>query len=173
MVISDPVECPQGYYFNDNLVDPTCYPIENAHTDYCQGYCNPCEPYCVTQGTFSPAPNNCSFYYRCRSDDMIADTCTKPFIYFDYRTGQCSEDSSVCFNYCDKCDAYCVESGNIPDPQNCTQFYLCDPPQKIHFSCNADEIFDADQKICSKTAPCIEPCGNNANERGEYNPGLW
>ncbi|MCE2196858.1 hypothetical protein GQ599_10015, partial [Streptococcus thermophilus] len=42
----DPVQCTDGYYFNDAHTTPRCDPIDGAPVGFCSRLCDPCIPDC-------------------------------------------------------------------------------------------------------------------------------
>ncbi|XP_042861249.1 uncharacterized protein LOC122246634 [Penaeus japonicus] len=157
---SDPLDCPEGYYFNSELHILECEPIvpENMH---CTSLCNPCEVKCTMPGTLVPSVTDCGMFKICLDDgDTIDDFCPTNLPYFDYETGLCSQSSDVCYDLCDSCQLYCTHEGKVPDPLDCGMYYYCDPPLLSHFDCPGEEVFNPDTLVCeeSLTGNCTTLC---------------
>ncbi|KAF2360965.1 Chitin binding domain [Trinorchestia longiramus] len=152
-VLSEPLQCSEGYYFDINLVPPQCDLITSAHGGFCEGYCNPCEVQCSVTGTLRPDPLNCTQFYLCLEEGASTLlTCSGSTPYFDYTNEVCQPEKSLCYDYCDKTSPYCVEPGIVVpvEPESCQNYYFCDPPNLTPFSCAEDECFDLDAETCKE-----------------------
>ncbi|XP_069999399.1 uncharacterized protein [Penaeus vannamei] len=106
----DPVECPDGQYFNDQHTNPRCDPISSAPNGFCSPLCNPCEAHCTHAGEVTPDPLDCSTYYVCLQDDHFMSVgCPAETPYFDFMAGECQGDSTLCFHNCDVCEPHCTQ----------------------------------------------------------------
>lgn len=153
---SDATSCPDDQYFDATTVPQKCVPIDGADTGFCQNSCSPCELLWTAIGELSPDPDDCGTYYAGVDDGgFVPIHCESDEPYYDYRNGHCSDDERLCFGYCNRCQAYCVGSTYIADPQDCTGFYYCTPPEVTHFHCLLYENYDAVLNICSSSADCI------------------
>ena len=153
------MSCAVGEYFEDDFTEPRCYDIDLADPDFCINDCSPCEVLWSNPGDTTPSPLDCNvFYVSLDGGVLLAQSCSDSTPIYDYTTGLCQTDLAFCYNFCDKCSPYCLQSGNVPDPSDCTAFYRCNPPQVAHFQCPAEENFDRDLETCSTTAPCVLDC---------------
>ncbi|KAK8718872.1 hypothetical protein OTU49_014404, partial [Cherax quadricarinatus] len=110
-------------------------------------------------GTLIPSTVDCSIYKVCLASDVIEEECPSDHQYFDFKTGDCSDDPTVCYETCDPCDVYCVTEGKIPNPHNCYGYLYCNPPDVAVFLCPDGEVFNPDTLICeSTTDPCENSC---------------
>ncbi|XP_071528094.1 uncharacterized protein [Panulirus ornatus] len=154
-----PVECPSGQYFNDAHTVPRCDPISGAPQGFCSNLCNPCKPHCIADGGVTPHPTDCSTYYVCLQEGIMEVGCESNLPFFDYMTGECSDDPTLCFAYCDPCIPHCTAANErVPDPIDCHQFYVCNPPEVVSFLCPHNEIFNRDSGECEANAPCVIDC---------------
>nr|ASP44166.1 obstructor F2 [Penaeus vannamei] len=162
----DPVECPDGQYFNDQHTSPRCDPINSAPNGFCSQLCNPCEPHCTHAGEVTPDPLDCSTYYVCLQDDHFMSVgCPAETPYFDFMAGECQGDSTLCFHNCDVCEPHCTQQNErVPDPTDCHRFYLCTPPTMSSFLCPHNEIFNRETGVCEEGATCIEECGGGVTD---------
>ncbi|ROT73019.1 hypothetical protein C7M84_008580 [Penaeus vannamei] len=157
---SEPVNCPDGQYFNEYHTVPRCDPISSAPSDFCSDLCNPCEPHCGSPGALTPHPTTCYKYYVClQNDHYLEEECSPPNLYFDYMTGACQTDNSVCYTYCDVCEPHCTQQNErVPDPTDCHRFYLCTPPTMSNFLCPHNQVFNRATRECEDGAPCVVDC---------------
>ncbi|XP_045600278.1 peritrophin-48-like isoform X2 [Procambarus clarkii] len=153
-----PSTCPTGYFFNAAASVMECEKIV-PNTDYCKNLCNPCHLQCVDPGSLLPYPLNCNLYKICLDDGSSLDVaCPVEHPYFDFQTGMCTDDASLCYNACDPCETYCVAEGKTPDPNNCWGYFYCDPPETAPFLCPEGEAFDPDDLICAPATNCTNLC---------------
>ncbi|KAK3853427.1 hypothetical protein Pcinc_040033 [Petrolisthes cinctipes] len=56
----EPVECPDGEYFNEAHTVPRCDPISSGNPGFCSNLCNPCVADCRIDnpGTVQPDPSS-------------------------------------------------------------------------------------------------------------------
>lgn len=153
MVPSDePIECPDGQYFNPDHTVPRCDPISSGLTDFCSDLCNPCVPDCNmgNPGTVQPDPAGCSTYFICLSDGhVLQETCPPEAPWYDFQTGNCQDDDTLCYEYCDFCAPHCTYEGEyISDPLDCHSFYVCSPPGMAHFLCPSGGVYDPESQLC-------------------------
>ncbi|XP_045600276.1 uncharacterized protein [Procambarus clarkii] len=155
-----PVDCPSGYYFNEDLTIPACASIESALSGYCSNLCNPCVYMCDAPGELTPNPLHCYSYYVCLENGEVLELeCPASAQYFDYQKGVCSTDSSVCYGYCDICLPHCTQDNErVPDPYDCHNFYQCSPPSLALITCTQGHVFNRDTGTCETDAPCIVDC---------------
>ncbi|KAG7176130.1 uncharacterized protein LOC121879412 [Homarus americanus] len=158
-----PLECPDGYYFNDQHTEPQCDPINDAPTDFCSSLCDPCAVDCNghNPGTQQPSPRDCSKFEIClaEEDHYLEGDCPFDSEYYDFRTATCQNEYSLCYHYCDPCVPHCVYDGQrIIDPYDCHQFYLCTPPTKAVFLCPHDQVFNNKTQECEADASCWTAC---------------
>ncbi|XP_071528098.1 uncharacterized protein [Panulirus ornatus] len=156
---SDPISCPTGLYFNAAESVRECEVISG--TQYCTDLCSPCALVCEAPGTLLANPLDCSQYKVCLEDGSTIDTgCSGNFPFFDYQTGFCSKDPSVCYDLCDPCEVYCATEGKVPDPRDCRSYYYCDPPVLAPFTCPENEVFNPDHLFCEVSASgnCTNTC---------------
>nr|XP_027217538.1 uncharacterized protein LOC113810052 [Penaeus vannamei] len=156
----DPVECPDGQYFNDQHTNPRCDPISSAPYDFCSPLCNPCEAHCTHAGEVTPDPTDCSTYYVCLDDGHVLPVgCSAETPFFDFMVGECQTDPTLCFHYCDVCEPHCTQQNErVPDPTDCHRFYLCTPPTMSSFLCPHEEVFNRVTGVCEAGATCITDC---------------
>ncbi|XP_071527838.1 peritrophin-1-like [Panulirus ornatus] len=156
------LSCPDGHYFNDDHTLPRCDPISSSTGDYCTRLCDPCMIGCNSDnlGSLQPHPLDCSKYFICLADGHFEENhCPSSMAYFDYMTGFCQEDSTLCFHGCDPCSVHCTKDGQrLMDPYDCHQFHLCSPPTVAKFLCPHGGVFNYQSGDCDITAPCIVLC---------------
>ncbi|XP_071540943.1 uncharacterized protein [Panulirus ornatus] len=156
------VQCPSGHYFNSYHSVPRCDLIEDAPEGFCSPLCDPCAPDCSlnTPGTLQPHPLDCSLYYVCLADGhTLEEACPVEFRYFDYRTGNCQVDDTLCYRYCDLCLTHCTYDGQmVIDPYDCHRFYLCTPPTEALYLCPHDQVFNTGTGQCEANAACEVLC---------------
>lgn len=156
---SDSVQCPPGQFFNDAHTLPRCDPIEDTPEVITTATCDPCEAHCPEAGMLAPHPTDCSRYYVCLADGLAIEHDCEAGYYFDYKTGMCSEDESYCYQYCDPCKPHCTHVyQRVPDPYNCTKFYLCIVGGSVSFKCPHQMVFNAESHLCEKSVNCINNC---------------
>ncbi|ROT70535.1 putative chitinase 3 [Penaeus vannamei] len=110
-------------------------------------------------GMLAPHPTDCSRYYVCLADGLAIEHDCEAGYYFDYKTGMCSEDDSYCYQYCDPCKPHCTHVyQRVPDPYNCTKFYLCTVGGSVSFKCPHQMVFNAESHLCEKSVNCISNC---------------
>ncbi|XP_069959555.1 uncharacterized protein [Cherax quadricarinatus] len=155
-----PVDCTDGYYFNDGHAVPRCDPISDAGADFCSDLCNPCVYQCDTAGQVTPNPTDCNTYYVCLAGGLVLEQqCPGNAPFFDFNTGECTADDTLCYNYCDTCVPHCTEQNEkVPDPLDCHNFYVCNPPNIASFICPHTEIFSRVTLECEADADCIIDC---------------
>ncbi|XP_042242038.1 uncharacterized protein LOC121879448 [Homarus americanus] len=155
---TEPEDCTDGDYFEYHR--SRCEPISGAPVNFCSPLCNPCVPYCEHAGQLTPDPFDCSIYYVCLDDGhLLQQDCPYDAGYFNFRTGDCVDDDSVCYGYCDICKPHCVANGEkVPDPFDCHNFYQCFPPDAILGTCPHDGVFNRVSHYCESDAECIVDC---------------
>ncbi|XP_045600120.1 peritrophin-1 isoform X2 [Procambarus clarkii] len=161
----DSVSCPDDYYFNESHTVPRCDPLTTL-PDPCRSTCDPCVPHCLAPGKVTPHPTNCSLYYVCLDDNLLLDAhCPPETRFFDYRSGVCTDDNSVCYSYCDLCVPHCTTPGErVPDPYDCTKFHLCVVGGMVSYMCPHHRVFNSDTQLCEDNIECISPCTNLSPE---------
>ncbi|XP_037796766.1 uncharacterized protein LOC119592044 [Penaeus monodon] len=154
------VDCPDDHYFNDQHTTPRCDPIDEAPSGFCSDLCNPCLADCNHPGEVTPDPSNCSSYYVCLdSGHTLAVECPGSAPYFDFMTGNCQIDSTLCYHYCDTCVPHCTQQNErVADPYDCHKFYLCTPPTMSSFLCPHSQVFNRETGVCEDDAVCITDC---------------
>ncbi|KAK4315135.1 hypothetical protein Pmani_013627 [Petrolisthes manimaculis] len=162
MIPSDvPTDCPDGQYFNPSHTIPRCDPIETGMEGYCTNLCNPCVPDCRADnpGTVQPHTVLCNEYYVClEGGHTLLETCPSENPYYDFRTGDCQSDNTLCYNYCDPCVPHCTYDGeSVSDPLDCHSFYVCSPPNMAHFLCPSGLVYDPVTTQCG-TFACNTLC---------------
>ncbi|XP_042866379.1 uncharacterized protein LOC122249512 [Penaeus japonicus] len=157
---SEPVDCPDAHYFNEHHTSPRCDPIAGAPSDFCSRLCNPCEPHCSSPGELTPHPTKCYQYYVClQNNNLLGEECPTHNINFDYLTGKCQNDDTLCYNYCNICEPHCTQdSERVPDPTDCHRFYLCTPPTMSNFLCPHNQVFSRVTRECEDGATCVVDC---------------
>ncbi|XP_063591477.1 peritrophin-1-like [Penaeus indicus] len=156
---SDSVSCPPGEFFNDQHTLPRCDPIEDTPEIIMTATCDPCKPHCPETGMVAPHPTDCSRYYVCLNDGHAIEYDCGAGYYFDYIDGVCSEDNSRCYQYCDPCKPHCTHVyQRVPDPYNCTKFYLCTLGDVVSFKCPYQMVFNKESHLCEKSINCITNC---------------
>ncbi|XP_042866358.1 uncharacterized protein LOC122249500 [Penaeus japonicus] len=157
-----PVQCPDDHYFNDRHSIPRCDPIVGAPSDYCTQLCNPCLPHCTEPYQVTPHHNDCSVYYVCLDNSHLIEVgCPQELPFFDFISGSCQNDETLCFHYCDPCEPHCTEQNErIADPSDCHRFYLCTPPTMSSFLCPHNQVFSTVTLQCEEDAPCVTVCPN-------------
>lgn len=90
-------------------------------------------------------------YYLCLEEGSTLQLeCSDPLRpWFDYQTEVCQSDPNKCYPFCDVCQSYCVEKELIFDPSDCHDYYACDPPYSVHYSCPVNHYFDSDLHSCA------------------------
>ncbi|KAG7176132.1 putative Chitin binding Peritrophin-A domain-containing protein 19, partial [Homarus americanus] len=158
---SEPITCPEGFYFNPSPYVKDCDKVD-PDKDYCTGLCDPCAIECKEPGTLLPFPRDCHKYLVClgNNPEPLEINCPDDKPFFDYKTDLCSDDNSLCYNLCDPCKVLCVKKGKVLDPHNCKGYYYCDPPQVAPFECPAGEVFNAQDLVCeaSSSGNCTNIC---------------
>ncbi|XP_071527837.1 uncharacterized protein [Panulirus ornatus] len=159
---AEPIPCPDGHYFNEAHTLPRCDPINGAPSDFCSPLCDPCVPHCTSSGDLAPHPTDCSTYYVClQNNHVLAVGCPAEVPNFDFLTGNCQADDTLCYHYCNPCVPHCTYTGQrVLDPLDCTKFYLCTPPTMSHFLCPHNQVFNAETSQCEDDAECIVSCTN-------------
>ncbi|XP_071528096.1 uncharacterized protein [Panulirus ornatus] len=160
----EPVPCPDNQYFNTDHTVPRCDSITGAPQGFCSPLCDPCVPDCdgTNPGTLQPHPQDCNKYYICLSKDskdghFLEENCP-PNTYYDFMTGFCQADITLCYDYCDPCVPHCTYDGQlIIDPFDCHRFYMCTPPTMSGFLCPHDTMFNTETKECDATE-CVIKC---------------
>ncbi|KAG7176133.1 putative Chitin binding Peritrophin-A domain-containing protein 28 [Homarus americanus] len=112
-----------------------------------------CAPDCsgVDPGTKVRDPTDCTKYYECI---YVSEA---PF--FDFMTGGCQSDDTLCYPYCNICEPHCTEyDQRVPDPLDCTRFYHCTPPTMSNFLCPHHQVFNRVSAQCEDNADCIVDC---------------
>ncbi|KAG7176129.1 putative Chitin binding Peritrophin-A domain-containing protein 18, partial [Homarus americanus] len=157
---SEPITCPEGYYFNNARTVKECERVD-PNSNYCTGLCNPCSLECGEPGTLIAYPMDCTKYQICLEDKhvLLAD-CPSATPFFDFKTGDCTNDMSLCYDVCDPCQVYCVKKGKVPNPQDCMSYYYCDPPLISAFDCPDGEFFSVTLLQCEKkhSGNCTNIC---------------
>ncbi|KAG7176127.1 Peritrophin-48-like 1 [Homarus americanus] len=155
---TEPVPCGDKDYFNPE--HGNCEPIDSADDSFCDNLCNPCAISCKESGIVVPDPEDCNIYYVCLENEIsLKQTCPYSAEYFDFRTGKCSQDDTVCYEYCDICKPHCtLPDTKVPDPYDCNKFYQCNPPHVVSFTCPHGEVFDRKLYECIAGANCIIDC---------------
>ncbi|XP_071527792.1 uncharacterized protein, partial [Panulirus ornatus] len=154
------LECPDGQYLNDAHTVPRCDPISGAPQGFCSNLCNPCKPHCTDAGGVTPHPTDCSTYYVCLENGHILEVgCPSDVPFFDFMSGECFADDTLCYSYCDPCLPHCTVDGErIPHPSDCTKFYLCSPPEIVSFTCPHNQVFNRETSQCEEDAVCVVDC---------------
>ncbi|XP_045600282.2 uncharacterized protein [Procambarus clarkii] len=160
-----PLQCTDGYYFNDAHSIPRCDPIEGAPAGFCSRLCDPCIPDCNgnNPGTEQPNPTDCSKFVVCLTDPNVylENDCDVATPYYDFKHSICQSDETLCYPYCDICEPHCTYSGQrVIDPTDCHQFYLCSPPNKSVFLCPQEQVFNTVTGECEDGAVCETLCPN-------------
>ncbi|KAK7086082.1 hypothetical protein SK128_005375, partial [Halocaridina rubra] len=152
---SSPVPCSSGQFFEEGLqkcVDPyPCFagcPLVGCHLT------------CTHVGDILADVNSCSAYHICDLNGPIeSHFCEPPQPYFDQVNKICSSLSTGCCQH--TCQPYCDPSVLfVPDPLDCTKFYVCDNGEPVFpsISCAPGENFDIGRGLCSITAECTVLC---------------
>ena len=153
MVPSERNECPHEYYYNNT--EQACVPISTAPEDFCSNNCNPCEIQCTAPGRLSPDPLNCSAFYVCMEDgSLLPESCDNGTPYYNHIAESCDTSPEYCYQSCDICAPYCTENGLIPNPKNCSSFYMCSLPYIALYDCPTDTFFDPETLVCSEFYEC-------------------
>ncbi|XP_042867653.1 peritrophin-1-like [Penaeus japonicus] len=156
---SESVPCPPGKFFNDGHTLPKCDPIEDMPDVVVRTTCDPCKPHCPEGGIVTPHPTDCSRYYVCLNDGHTVEYECATGYYFDYIAGVCSEDRTHCYEYCDPCQPHCTHVyQRVPDPYNCTKFYLCTVGGVVSFKCPYGKVFNEELHLCQTGINCINNC---------------
>ncbi|KAM8708420.1 hypothetical protein ACLKA7_015399 [Drosophila subpalustris] len=137
-------ECDLGSYFD---------PILQACTPDAQSEC--WQNQCIDQsdGTLLASSTSCRNFYMCRNKEVTVESCNAGY-YFDAQQKECviDPDNAHCWeNFCiDKND------GALPDPDNCSNFYLCYQQRATLQECPEGTYFDKTGPNC-QPGPCPGP----------------
>ncbi|XP_018016887.1 peritrophin-48-like [Hyalella azteca] len=151
-----PHACNVLEYFNPNApAGGACEPLSEAPVGYCTSPCSPCDFPCDIPGQILPDPFNCTRFSIClQTGELISQSCEAD-MYYDYINHECTTDVTMCYTSCTECTSYCTHPGQlIPDNADCTAFYYCEPPYKLHKTCPDGQNFDADTGVCSPDVEC-------------------
>lgn len=158
-----PLSCPDDEIFNPSNTGPADVCMADDGT--CVLTCVPdCTVFCVAPHNFVGDSEDCSVYYSCSIPDWQNHPfrCSGQTPFFDGGSETCVSVDNVC---CGECYPYCFTApSQIPDPTDCTRFYLCvtvgtiDSGGNSLLHCPDGEHFDNVAAVCSPTAPCYQPC---------------
>ncbi|KAK7083053.1 hypothetical protein SK128_005618 [Halocaridina rubra] len=192
--VPDPVNC-TNYYFclaDHNPSDlplpcppGTSFPTDGTGTD-CTGTV-PCDPICgggggvachITcngTGDYISDPFDCGTYYECDAAGPIVPgrVCPPDRPHFDGES--CVNNADICcYPGCSPvCEAAATQ---IPDPTDCTKFYICTeagtPDESLHFPCPPGQNFDIGSGHCTAAAECKILCTSTSAVGGVTTTGV-
>lgn len=194
----DPENCNQYFFCIDEQTPsntPVSCPFSDPYFDYTTTVCacsksnvhcylgaNACIFDCSTgsSGHYISDTVSCNVYYQCTPNGMEGPhICSTGTPNFDLITQACVNDPSVCCYAPKPCEPVCDTVGTqIPDPFDCTKFYLCvavgpaDAAPNIHATCDPGEQFNYMTTLCSPLTPCIQPCAVGAEGRLKLENGF-
>lgn len=133
--------------------------IASAQQEYCSVDCAG-----KPAGSFIPDPYDCHRYYGCLEDGTPTDTpLTCPSDqYFDVDDMRCETESTPCKRPCPQpaCPLTCHGSiSTIANPENCTQFYVCEPDgSTLLQECSSDMPYFDGIACVEEPQMCCDPC---------------
>ncbi|EDS41001.1 conserved hypothetical protein [Culex quinquefasciatus] len=110
---------------------------------------------------YKPHQTDCNAYYMCMGQSLFKLTCS-PGNSFDVTTRKCqSQARATCYGQTPQNNLVCVGIsgvGSVPDPNDCTRYYLCINGQGHAQQCVPGLIFDVVTSQCNR--PEVSVCVN-------------
>ncbi|KAK7083054.1 hypothetical protein SK128_005619 [Halocaridina rubra] len=159
-----PVPCPPGSSFPTDGTGTDCTGPA-ACTPICGGGSGvACHLTCNGTGDYISDPFDCNVYYECdAAGPLPGRNCPADRPHFDGES--CVDNEDICC--VPGCDPVCEAAATqIPDPIDCTKFYICTgpgtPDSVLHFDCPSGENFDIGTGHCVAGAECKLLCTSSS-----------